>query len=86
MLQIVFIIVNDSAINCRNRKYSQSYIPYIGYCIFVCCPDIPYLCHLRDKHPEAKIMGQSEIDFSASHAPIKVNPSTNALRRVMSEM
>lgn len=85
MLQIVFIIVNDSTTNCRNCKYSQRYVPYIGYCIFVSYPDIPYLCHLRDKHPEAKIMGQSEIDLSASHAPIKVSPSMNALRRVMSE-
>jgi hypothetical protein len=86
MLQIIFIIVNDSTTKCRNRKYSQRYIPYIGYCIFVSCPDIPYLCHLRDKHPEAKIMGQSELDLSASHAPIKVNLSMNALRRVMSDM
>ena len=86
MLQIVFIIVNDSTTNCRNRKYSQRYIPYIGYCIFVSCPDIPYLCHLRDKHPEAKMMGQSELDLSASHTPVRVNPAMNVIRRKMSEM
>ena len=86
MIQIVFIIVNDSTTNCRNRKYSQRYVPYIGLCIFVSCPVIPYLCNLRDKHPEAKIMGQSELDLSASHAPIKVSPSMNVIRRKMSDM
>jgi len=33
-----------------------------------------------------KNLGTISKDFSASHAPIKVNPSMNALRRVMSEM
>ena len=85
MIQIVFIIVNETA-KCSNRKYSQRFVPYIGYCIFVSCPDIPYLCHLRDKHPEAKIMGQSEIDLSARDAPIKVSPEMNIIRRKMSDM
>ena len=86
MFQIEFIIVNDSAINCRNRKYSQRFVPYIGLCGFVSCPDINLLCNLRKKNPDAKIMGQSEIDLSTSHAPIKINTFMNALRKKMSDM
>ena len=44
------------------------------------------LCRLRRHWPDAKILGVSEVDPSASHAPVRVNPEMNALRREMSDL
>ena len=47
---------------------------------------IDELCRLRRHWPDAKILGVSEIDPSTSHAPVRVNPEMNALRREMSDL
>ena len=47
---------------------------------------IDQLCKLRRHWPEAKILGVSELDVSASHAPVRVNPEMNALRRELSDL
>ena len=47
---------------------------------------IDELCRLRRHWPDAKILGVSEVDPSASHAPVRVNPEMNALRREMSDL
>ena len=44
------------------------------------------LCRLRRHYPNAKILGVSEVNTSSTHAPIKVNPAMNALRREMSDL
>lgn len=44
------------------------------------------LCRLRRHWPEAKILGVSEIDSSATHAPVRVNQEMNAIRREMSNL
>lgn len=44
------------------------------------------LVRLRRHWPDAKILGVSEIDPSASHAPVRANPEMNALRREMSDL
>lgn len=44
------------------------------------------LCCLRRHWPEAKILGVSEIDPSTTHAPVRVNPEMNAIRRDMSDL
>ena len=44
------------------------------------------LVFLRRHNPDAKILGVSEVDPSASHAPVRVNPEMNALRREMSDL
>ena len=44
------------------------------------------LVRLRKHWPEAKILGVSELDTSASHAPVRVNPEMNKLRRELSDL
>ena len=44
------------------------------------------LCKLRRHWPEAPILGVSEIDLSASHAPIRVSEAMNQLRRELSDL
>lgn len=44
------------------------------------------LCRLRRHYPNAKILGVSEVNTPSIHAPIKVNPAMNALRREMSDL
>ena len=47
---------------------------------------IAELCRLRRHWPEAPILGVSELDTSSSHAPVRVNPEMNALRRELSDL
>lgn len=47
---------------------------------------IAELCRLRRHWPEAPILGESELDTSLSHAPVRVNPEMNALRRELSDL
>ena len=47
---------------------------------------IAELCRLRRQWPEAPILGMSELDTSASHAPVRVSASMNLLRREMSDL
>ena len=44
------------------------------------------LCRLRKRWPNAKILGVTEVDTSQSHAPVRVSPLMNALRRVLSNL
>ena len=44
------------------------------------------LCRLRRHWPEAPILGESELDTSSSHAPVRVSAAMNALRRAMSDL
>ena len=44
------------------------------------------LVRLRHHWPDAKILGVSEIDPTASHSPIRVSEAMNALRREMSDL
>ena len=47
---------------------------------------IDLLCRLRNHYPETPILGWSELDTSYEHAPVRVNPEMNALRREMSDL
>ena len=47
---------------------------------------IKQLVFLRRHHPEAKILGLSEIDTSAGYLRIGVNSAMNQLRRDLSDM
>ena len=85
MYQIKYIIVNDSAAKGSACESRHRFIPHIGHYIDVKCGSrtvlIDQLCKLRKHWPETKILGASELDTSASHAPVRVNPEMNALRR-----
>ena len=99
MYAIKYILVNDSTAKGSALGSLHRFIPHIGHCI-VCDAGSKFkvtgsserqmltekLCDLRRHWPEAKILGVSELDVSASHAPVRVNPEMNALRRELSDL
>ena len=90
MYAIKYILVNDSTAKGSACESRHRFIPHIGHCVDINCGNrsvlIKHLCKLRRHWPEAKILGVSELDVSASHAPVRVNPEMNALRREMSDL
>jgi hypothetical protein len=44
------------------------------------------LVELRQRFPNAKILGVSELDITSSHAPVRVNPWMNELRSQLSDL
>ena len=89
MQNFKYILVNDTATKDSAYDSRHRFIPHIGLCIEVNCGNrsvlIDQLVKLRRHYPDAKILGISELDTSASHAPIRVNPEMNALRRKLSD-
>ena len=90
MYAIKYILVNDSAAKGSGCESRHRFIPHIGHCVDISCGDrtvlVEQLCKLRKQWPDAKILGLSELDTSASHAPVRVKPEMNALRREMSDL
>ena len=90
MLCIKYIIVNDSAAKGSAYESRHRFIPHIGHCIDINCGNrtvlIEQLCKLRKQWPDAPILGESELDTSSSHAPVRVSTAMNALRREMSDL
>lgn len=89
MQNFKYILVNDASAKSSACNSLHRFIPHIGHCIEVNCGNrsvlIDQLVKLRRHYPDAKILGISELDTSASHAPIRVNPEMNALRRKLSD-
>ena len=101
MKQVKYILVNETGSESAVRAIRNSRVSDFRYCIIVDgrkglsskvqsskerAALIDELCRLRRQWPEAPILGVSELDVSASHAPIRVNPEMNALRREMSNL
>lgn len=100
MQDIKYILVNDAAAKGSACQSGHRFIPHIGHCIVVeaggfsdgskCQVSraklLNELVRLRKHWPEAKILGISELDTSASHAPVRVNPEMNKLRRELSDL
>ena len=90
MYDIKYILVNDSAAKSSGCGSHHRDVPHIGHCIDINCGNrtvlIEQLCKLRKQWPKAKILGVSELDVSASHAPVRVNQEMNALRRELSDL
>ena len=90
MYDIKYILVNDSAAKSSGCGSHHRFISHIGHCIDINCGNrtvlIEQLCKLRKQWPKAKILGVSELDVSASHAPVRVNQEMNALRRELSDL
>ena len=86
MKKIKYILVYEK--NRKKHSCNVTYrdVPYIGHCCYVSSPDIKKLVRLRLHHPDAKILGVSELDTSASYASVRVNPMMNELRRVLSDL
>lgn len=89
MQNIKYILVNDAAAKGA-CKPGHRFIPHIGHCIELDCGSRPalvsQLLKLRRQWPNAKILGRSELDITASHVPVKVNPFVNELRRELSDL
>lgn len=90
MHTIKYILVNDAADKSTACISRHRFIPHIGHCIELDCGNrqalISQLLKLRRQWPHAKILGRSELDITASHAPVKVNPFMNELRRELSDL
>ena len=86
MKQVNYILVHETV--CKNTDCDVTYrdVPHLGYCCHVSSPDIGTLVKLRKHWPEAPILGESEVDTSSSHAPVRVSPAMNALRKRMSDL
>ena len=100
MRTIKYILVNETGNETAARAISDSTVSELRYhSNIVVAPrkwQVPgskerqelldQLVFLRHHNPDAKILGVSEVDPSASHAPVRVNPEMNALRRAMSDL
>ena len=100
MRTIKYILVNETGNETAVRAIHNSTVSELRYhSIIVVAPrkwQVPgsnerrelldQLVFLRRYNPDAKILGVSEVDPSASHAPVRVNPEMNALRREMSDL
>lgn len=100
MRNINYILVNETGNKTAVRAIANSPVSEFRHhnVIINAVPDwkvagsnaretlIDKLCRLRWHWPDAKILGVSEIDPSATHAPVRINPEMNAIRREMSNL
>ena len=93
MRQINYILVNESGSEEAARAISGSTVTDLrDHSIIVNNKRLSHevlidkLVELRSHHPDAKILGISEVDLHFAHAPIKVNPWMNQLRLELSDM
>ena len=90
MRNIKYLLVNDASSKSRACNSRHRFIPHIGHCIELDCGNRPavitQLVKQRQHWPNAKILGLSELDISASHAPVRVNPWMNELRKELSDL
>ena len=99
MKQIKYILVNETSTENAGRAISDCKLSDIGHSV-ICDASTKFnvsgsserkalineLVELRRHWPNAKILGISEVDPSTSHAPVRVSPEMNALRREMSDL
>lgn len=91
MKQVKYILVNETGNENAVRAIRNSHVSAFRHHIVVNKPGrshgelVSELCRLRRQWPKAKILGVSELDVSASHAPIRVSAAMNALRRELTE-
>lgn len=90
MRNIKYLLVNDASSKSHTCNSRHRFIPHIGHCIELDCGNRPalikQLVKQRQHWPNAKILGLSELDISASHSPVRVNPWMNELRQALSDL
>ena len=92
MKQVKYILVNETGSESAVRAIRNSRVSDIRYCIIVNGKRrshqelIEQLVELRRQYPDAKILGLSEIDPSATYAPVRVSEAINALRLELSNL
>ena len=92
--EIEYIFVNDSDAKSSTVKSEYRHMHPLGNCIVV-EPEIwnreqhhvliSELVRMRRHWPDAKILGLSEVNPASTHAPVRVNPRMNQLRRELSD-
>lgn len=102
MRNIKYILVNEACSKSTACHSCHRFIPHLGHCFVVEAPGfsdssrdqrtkindqlLDKLVRLRKQWPNAKILGTSELDITASHNPIRVNPWMNELRKALSDL
>lgn len=99
MKQVNYILINETSSKIPVSDACHSDVPNIGYCIVVDASSkfkvpgskeratlIGKLVRIRHEWPEVPILGQSELDTSATYAPIRVSDVMNRLRLELSEL
>ena len=101
MKLVKYILVNETGSKNAARAIHNSTVSDIRFHSYIVCDAISKsqvsgskerhalideLCRLRRQWPEAKILGISELDVSASHAPVRVSQEMNRLRRELSDL
>ena len=98
MKRVNYIFVNETGSENAARNLQNSHVSEIRQCVVVNGTGLSVsageqhkallfkLCRLRRHYTNAKILGVSEVDPTSAHAPIRVNPAMNALRREMSDL
>lgn len=90
--QINYIFINDNGSKKAVSAILNSRVSELRHCLVVEIGSkdrtalLSELCELRRHYPDAKILGVSEVDPTAAHAPIRVNPMMNQLRLELSEL
>lgn len=88
---IKYILVNETASQNVARLVYDSFVSDLRFCHVIDRAGlsrgelIDRLVRLRRHHPDAPILGLSEVDTSSAYAPIRVNPWMNQLRRELSD-
>ena len=89
---VKYILVNETGSESAVRAIHNSRVSDFRHSIIVNGKKrshqqlIDQLVEFRRQYPDAKILGVSEIDPSATYAPIRVSEAMNQLRRELSEM
>ena len=92
MKQVKYILVNENDSQSAVRAIHNSRVSDFRHCVVVNGKKrshqqlIDQLVELRRQYPDAKILGLSEIDPSATYAPIRVSEAMNALRLELSDL
>lgn len=98
MKRIKFILINETSGKSTTLDSHHRLVSGLGHCLFINANFksegagsksrtllIEELVRLRHHHPDAKILGTSEIDTTTTYAPVRVSTAMNKLRRELSE-
>ena len=99
MKQVKYILVHETSSKNPDCDVTYRDVPNIGHCVVIDAGFkwqvsgsksraalLDRLVRLRRHWPDAKILGVSEINPAAAHAPIRVSEAMNQLRRELSDL
>ena len=99
MKNIKYILVHETSSKNPVCDAQHRDVPNVGHCVECFAGSrfkvqgsrerkalIDLLCRLRRHYPETPILEWSELDTSYEHAPVRVSPAMNQLRRELSDL